>query len=329
MIFSQNTILLHPHYPVCCSVSRHCEGRSNPANNYSFIQLLCYSIIPLFHLLMMKTIYLLLAAAMLLTACNTVPLTGRKQLSLVSNSEVLSLSYQEYGDFIKTTPLSSDAAGTAAIKRVGAKLEAAVKAYLAQTGQNELVEGYEWEFNLVQGTDVNAFCMPGGKVVFYEGIMPITKDDTGIAVVMGHEIAHAIARHGNERMSQQMMAQLGTTAVSAVVSSKSQTTQTIANTVFGLGAQYGVLLPYSRKHELEADHLGLIFMAMAGYNPQEAVPFWQRMSANGGAGVAEFMSTHPSDDTRINELTQAMPEAMKFYKPSGVSAAPASSGWKF
>ena len=275
---------------------------------------------------MKKITGILFAASILLTACSTVPLTGRKQLNLVSNSEVLTLSYQEYGDFIKTTPLSANAAGTAAVKRVGARLEAAVEQYLKQNNQLSLIDGYAWEFNLVQGSDVNAFCMPGGKVVFYEGIMPITQNDTGIAVVMGHEIAHAIARHGNERMSQQMMAQYGAAAASAAVSGKSQTTQTIANTVFGIGAQYGVLLPYSRKHELEADHLGLIFMAMAGYDPQEAIGFWQRMSANGSASVAEFMSTHPSDETRIKELQKAMPEAMKYYKPAGATTSPA---WSF
>ncbi|MDR1699089.1 MAG: M48 family metallopeptidase [Prevotellaceae bacterium] len=271
----------------------------------------------------MKKIILLYAAAMLLTACSTVPLTGRKQLSLVPNAEVLSLSARQYGDFIKQTPLSNDVAGRAAVERVGKRIQAAVEQYLKQTGQLALLEGYAWEFKLVQGKDVNAFCMPGGKVVFYDGIMPFTQNDAGIATVMGHEIAHAIARHGNERMSQQLVAQLGSAATAVAVSGKSETTQAIANTVFGAGAQFGVLLPYSRKHELEADHLGMIFMAMAGYNPNEAIAFWQRMAAHGGANVAEFMSTHPSDDTRIREMKKALPEAMKYYKKSS------SSSWNF
>ncbi len=270
----------------------------------------------------MKTI-IIFAAALLLAACSTVPLTGRKQLSLVSNSEVLSLSSQQYGDFIKQTPLSNDAAGRAAVERIGKRIQAAVEQYLKQTNQLALLEGYNWDFKLVQGEDVNAFCMPGGKVVFYDGIMPLTKNDAGIATVMGHEIAHAIARHGNERMSQQLVTQLGSAATAVAVSGQSETTQAIANTVFAAGAQFGVLLPYSRKHELEADRLGLIFMAMAGYDPSEAIAFWQRMAANGGAKVAEFMSTHPSDDTRIRAMNKVLPEAMKYYKQSS------SSSWNF
>ncbi|NLT52551.1 MAG: M48 family metallopeptidase, partial [Ignavibacteria bacterium] len=173
---------------------------------------------------------------------------------------------------------------------------------------------YNWEFNLVESDEANAWCMPGGKVVFYTGILPLTQTETGVAVVMGHEIAHAVAEHGSERMSQQMLTQLGAVALSEALQSNSEQTQQIAMTAFGLGAQFGVILPFSRKHESEADHLGLIFMAMAGYNPREAVPFWKRMAANGGGQVPpEFMSTHPSDATRIADIESLLPEALKYY----------------
>ena len=244
--------------------------------------------------------------------CSSVPVTGRRQLNLVSDQEVLSLSLQEYNDYIKTAKKSTDKTATALVTNVGSKIAKAVEAYFEYMGMESLLSGYAWEFTLVDDPQVNAFCMPGGKIVVYTGILPMTQDETGLAVVIGHEVAHAVAKHANERMSQQMLAQYGAAGLDAVLSKSSGALKTIGQTVYGLGAQYGVMLPYSRKQELEADHLGLIFMGIAGYNPQAAIPFWERMSQQGSA-APEFMSTHPSDKTRIDGIRQKLPEAMEYY----------------
>jgi len=251
----------------------------------------------------------------MVAACSTVPVTGRKQLSLIPQGEMLSMSYSQYGEFLKTNKLSTNTQQTQMVRNVGVKIQRAVETYFAQQGLSASLADYRWEFNLVESKDVNAWCMPGGKVVVYTGILPVTKTEAGLAVVMGHEIAHAVAEHGSERMSQEMLAQLGGAALSAALQNKPEETKALWSTVFGVGAQYGVLLPFSRTHENEADHLGLIFMAMAGYNPNEAVSFWTRMAqSSGGASVPEFMSTHPSDDTRIANIKGLLPEAMKYYK---------------
>jgi predicted Zn-dependent protease len=258
---------------------------------------------------------MLIAAGMFLASCGTVPVTGRSQLSLIPSSTMMSMSYQQYGDFLKSNRVSGDQNKVMMVRSVGLKIQRAVESYFAQKGISDELSGYKWEFNLVESNDVNAWCMPGGKVVIYTGILPITRDETGLAVVMGHEIAHAIAEHGNERMSQGLITQLGGMALSEAIKSKPAETQSLYMTAFGIGAQVGVLLPFSRLHESEADHLGLIFMAMAGFNPQEAVGFWQRMAAmKSGQAPPEFLSTHPSDATRISDLQKAMPEAMKYYK---------------
>jgi predicted Zn-dependent protease len=200
------------------------------------------------------------------------------------------------------------------VKRIGKKIQTAVETYFAEKKMSSHLNGYEWEFNLVQDDLVNAWCMPGGKVVVYTGILPVTKDETGLAVVMGHEVAHAVAGHGSERMSQGMMVQLGGMALDKALETKPEATKNIFMSAFGLGAQVGVLLPFSRLHESEADHLGLVFMAMAGYDPNKAVDFWQRMAAGGGQKPPEFLSTHPSDETRINKIKKLLPKAMKYYK---------------
>ena len=285
----------------------------------------------------MKNIFLYSIAILFLalSSCSSVPLTGRKQVLLVSDQEVLTLSLQEYGEFMKTAPKSTDKANTALVNKVGRNIANAVETYLKANGMESMLSEYAWEFNLVKSPEVNAFCMPGGKIVVYEGILPITKDETGLAVVLGHEVAHAVAKHANERMSQQMLQQYGGAALGVALSGTSSTVQTVANSVYGLGAEYGVMLPYSRKQELEADKLGLIFMAMAGYNPQEAEGFWTRMSnKSGGASVAEFQSTHPSDETRIKKIREALPEAMKYYKGSTgnstkTQSSKTSDQWKF
>lgn len=262
-----------------------------------------------------RLIAVFLSLALLATgACTKAPLTGRTQLNLIPAGEMLSMSYQQYDAFLKENKISADAEATAKVKRVGAKIQGAVESYFSANGMAARLEGYRWEFNLVESEQVNAWCMPGGKVVFYEGILPICQDETGIAVVMGHEVAHAVAEHGNERMSQGLLAQGGAVLLSKALENKPAETQNLWMTAFGLGAQVGVLLPFSRTQESEADHLGLIFMAMAGYDPNAAVDFWKRMSAEGGAKPPEFISTHPSDETRIRKIKETLPEAMKYYK---------------
>jgi predicted Zn-dependent protease len=254
--------------------------------------------------------------ALIVFSCSTVPVTGRKQLSLVPASQMMSMSYQEYGTFLKQNPLSTNQAQIALVRGVGLRIQKAVERYMGQNGMADRLTGYAWEFNLVESKEVNAWCMPGGKVVVYAGILPVTKDERGLAVVLGHEIAHAIAEHGGERMSQQMVTQFGGMALSELVKEKPKETQNLWMGIFGVGAQYGVLLPYSRTHESEADHLGLIFMSMAGYDPSSAVDFWQRMAAGkSGQAPPEFMSTHPSDETRIEAIRQHIPEAMTYYTP--------------
>jgi predicted Zn-dependent protease len=256
-----------------------------------------------------------LAAVIFLHSCNTVPLTGRKQLDLIPASEVMSLSYTSYDSLLKTSKLSTNVVQTNMVKSCGVKIQKAVETYMAQNNLSGTLKGFKWEFNLIESKDVNAFCMPGGKVAFYTGIMPICQDETGIAVVMGHEVAHAIANHGGERMSQGLIQQMGGVALSVALKEKPQKTQELALLAYGAGSNVLGILPYSRLHETEADKLGLIFMAMAGYDPQAAPKFWKRMSSlNSGTKPPEFLSTHPSDQTRIDNLNKAMPEALKYYK---------------
>jgi predicted Zn-dependent protease len=250
-------------------------------------------------------------------SCSTVPVTGRQQLSLISSSEMLSMSDQQYADFLKANKVVPAGDNrTAMVKNVGRKIQSAVEQYFRQN--NLSLSGYSWEFNLVDNKEANAWCMPGGKVVVYTGILPLTSNEVGLAVVLGHEIAHAVAGHGDERMSQALLAQLGGAALSQALSEKPQETQQLWMTVFGVGVQYGALLPFSRVQESEADHLGLIFMAMAGYDPNEALSFWQRMTEqNKGQAPPEFMSTHPSDESRIAKIREELPEALRYYKKSG------------
>ncbi|MCP4573533.1 MAG: M48 family metallopeptidase [bacterium] len=256
-----------------------------------------------------------LAVLLLVAACATVPITGRRQLSLIPDSQMNALSFQQYDQVISESSLSKDAEATAMVKRVGRGIQQAVETYFRQEGMSHHLDGYVWEFNLIESDQVNAWCMPGGKVAFYTGILPVCQDETGVAVVMGHEVAHAIAEHGGERMSQQMALQMGGVALSEALKSKPQKTQALYMSAFAVGAQYGAMLPFSRKHESEADHMGLIFMAMAGYDPREAPRFWQRMSAGGGGAPPEFMSTHPSDETRVRQLNERMAEALGYYQP--------------
>ncbi|MCC8188479.1 MAG: M48 family metallopeptidase [Bacteroides sp.] len=250
----------------------------------------------------------------LLNSCSTVAITGRKQLMLVSDAEVLSLSNQSFSEYMKTAKPSTDARNTAMVERVGRRIADAVETYLREHGRAADVAQFSWEFHLVQDPTPNAFCMPGGKIVVNEGILPYTQNEDGLAIVLGHEVAHAVAKHSAERISQQLLLSYGGGVLGAALHTKSSVTQNLAQEVYGLGAQYGVMLPYSRSNESEADRLGLIFAAMAGYNPQAAVAFWQRMAQN-SQKVPEFTSTHPSDATRISHIEKLLPEAMKYYKP--------------
>ena len=257
----------------------------------------------------------LLAFTLLLSACATVPITGRKQLSMISDGEMQAMSYQQYTEVIATSQLSSDTEATAMVRRVGQRIQHAVEQYLTQAGLSHHLDGYQWEFNLIESDQVNAWCMPGGKVAFYTGILPVCEDELGVAVVMGHEVAHAVAEHGSERMSQGLVTQLGGMALSEATKNEPEKTQALWMTAFAVGAQYGAMLPYSRLHESEADHMGLIFMAMAGYDPRAAPVFWTRMAALGGAKPPEILSTHPSDATRVRNLEEKLPQALEYYRP--------------
>lgn len=249
-------------------------------------------------------------------ACTTVPITGRSQFNIVPDQQMLSMSFQQYDEFLKENKLSTDPAKTRMVKTVGKRISRAVEQYLMENNLANEIRNYSWEFNLVESDEINAWCMPGGKVVIYTGILPVAQNDSGLAVVMGHEIAHAVAKHGNERMSHAMAVQMGGLGLSAALSSYPQQTQELWMAVVGAGAQVGFMLPYSRLHEREADELGLIFMAMAGYDPNHAVGFWQRMSQQkAGAAPPEFLSTHPSDAARIQNIKELIPKAMTYYRP--------------
>ena len=249
----------------------------------------------------------LMAVSSAMSSCFKNPVTGRSSLNLAPEGDMQQLAVKVYSSFIGTNkPLTGNDAEM--VTRVGNKMVTAVKQFLQERGKLDLIAGYNWEFNLVNSNEVNAWCMPGGKVAVYTGILPITQNETGLAVVMGHEIAHAIARHGNERVSQQIAAQYGAQGLSALMSSKPAEIQQIFN--YGIGATSTLgILAFSRKHESEADEMGLYFMAMAGYNPEEAISFWQRMAAKGGQKPPQFLSTHPSDETRISQLKGWMPKA--------------------
>ncbi len=270
----------------------------------------------------MKRVRILLLAVVsaILVGCgttSTVPITGRKQTLMVSDGEVLTLASQQYQEFMKTAKASTNATNTAMVKRVGQKLATAVNNYLTNNGLASEVSNFSWEFNLVQDKQVNAWCMPGGKIVVYEGLLPVTQDEASLAIVLGHEIAHAVAKHSAEQLSTQMRQQQTLQIGSAVAGAlgMGQNTQSIVQTVAALNFNFGNL-KYSRNHESEADHMGLIFAAMAGYDPQVATTFWQRMAASSNSQTAEFLSDHPSDATRIKQIQGWMPEALKYYTPA-------------
>lgn len=259
-----------------------------------------------------------LFALLLIVACSTVPITGRQQLNLIPQESILSMSSQQYDQFLDQHDVIRNTEAAQVVEEVGKNIAAAVERYMQEHNMSQQIADYNWEFNLVKDDQINAFAMPGGKVVVYSGILDVAKSRAGLATVMSHEIAHVIANHGSERMSQGLLAQFGGVALAQALQTKPAATQQLFMTAYGLGAQVGVLLPYSRLQESEADRLGLIFMAMAGYDPREAVDFWKRMAAaKQGAQPPEFLSTHPADQTRIKNLEKLLPEAMKYYNSNG------------
>ncbi len=264
---------------------------------------------------MIKRVIIFSLIGFVVFACAKVAVTGRQQLSLVSNAEIIPMADQQYDSVVQTAKLSNNQQQTAMVKNVGARIQRAVEQYMAQNNASAELEGFKWEFNLIDDPKmVNAWCMPGGKVAFYTGIMPICQNEAGVAVVMGHEVAHAVANHARERMSQGLVANGLLGSLGAAFGQNPTLTKQLFFQAIGVGAQVG-MLKFSRQHESEADRIGLIFMAMAGYDPHEAPRFWERMSSqSGGAAPPEWLSTHPSHGSRIKDLNEAIPEAMKYYK---------------
>jgi predicted Zn-dependent protease len=265
----------------------------------------------------MKKIFAALFISAYAVGCSTNPVTGRSQFKLVPEQQLQSMAAQEYQQFLSGSKVvsSSNNKDAAMVRRVGQRVTNAVKSYYASRNISDVLDGFVWEYNLVNDPAINAWAMPGGRIVVYTGLLGVTKNEAALAAVIGHEISHAIFKHGNERMSQGLATQLGGTALSVALANKPAQTQNLFNTAFGLGATYGVLMPFSRKQESESDRYGLIWMAMAGYNPQEAIPLWERMeAASSGNKPPEFLSTHPSENTRMTNLKKWMPEALKYYK---------------
>jgi len=269
---------------------------------------------------MVRKITSFFLAAFLLVSCTKNAITGRSQLKLLPESELQSMAVQQYQQFLSENKVVSPSADKDAemVRRVGQRLSNAVEQYFASKGLQEQLQGYKWEYNLVNNNEANAWCMPGGKIVVYTGLLPYTQNEAALAIVLGHEITHAVFQHGNERMSQQMLQQGLGQVLSVAVSNKPALTQNLFLQAFGIGSTLGIL-KFSRADESEADHYGLIWAAMAGYNPQVAIPFWERMAAqqNNAARPPEFLSDHPSDQRRIADIKKWMPEAMKYYKPMG------------
>lgn len=271
---------------------------------------------------MLKKSLIILFLMPLLLACSKNVFTGRKSLNLIPNSTLNSMSFSEYRTFLQQNKTLSSGPEVDMVRRVGNDLKAAVNVYYRSNKIAADLKEYAWEFNVVDDPNtVNAFCMPGGKVVVYTGILKVTQNEDALAVVMGHEIAHALANHGNERMSQGLVAQLGLTSLDLALSQKPAATRNLLLQAAGAGAQIGVLLPFSRKHESEADEIGLYLMAMAGYNPNEAVPFWQRMNKMAGSRPPEFLSTHPDPSRRSQTLKALVPKAQAYARKYPVTGS--------
>ncbi|MBG47272.1 MAG: peptidase M48 [Pseudozobellia sp.] len=267
----------------------------------------------------MKKILLVLAVFLGVAACKTNPFTGKKVLNFYPNSQIFPMAFAQYDQFLTENNVVKNTSEARMITKVGQRISSAAERWLTANGYSGYLKDYKWEYNLVKDETVNAWCMPGGKIVFYTGILPIAESETGVAVVMGHEVAHALADHGAQRMSAGTLQQIG--AVAGNVAIQDPQKRNIFNQAYGVGSQVGVMLPFSRGHETEADRIGLQIMAIAGYDPAEAAELWKRMKANsGGQAPPEFLSTHPSNDTRINNLTEWAPMAKAEAKKFGVTS---------
>lgn len=261
------------------------------------------------------TVSCLILVFLFLSSCTSVPITGRKRIALLPSSNLVTMALESYQTLLKKSKLSTDRHQVAAVRKVGNRIAKAAETFMREEGLQRQLKNFKWEFNLIDDNKtINAFCMPGGKVAVYTGILPIAKDETGLAVIMGHEVAHAIAKHGNERMSQMLLVQLGGVALDVAIKNKPDETRNMFRLAYGIGAQLGLLLPYSRTHESEADHIGLILMARAGYDPVAAPSFWQRMSKiGGGKRPPQFLSTHPSPLKRVKRLQKLIPDVRTKY----------------
>jgi len=268
---------------------------------------------------MIKKISLFLLLSVFMLSCSQNALTGKSQLTLLPESELQNMAVQEYQQFLSTNKVvaSSNNRDANMVSRVGLRIAKAVEGYYASNGISDKLNGFKWEYNLIDNKEANAWCMPGGKIVVYTGLLPITQNEAALAAVIGHEVSHALLQHGNQRMSQGLLQQLGGVALSVALSNKPAETQNLFLGAYGAGSQVGILLPFSRKNELEADRYGVLFTAMAGYNPQEAIALWERMEKASAGSPPEFLSTHPSEGNRIAQLKKYMPEALKYYKPMG------------
>lgn len=280
---------------------------------------------------MNKQLWMLPLAGLMMASCSTVSMTGRRQLNLVSESEILSASLSEYQSYMQSAKVSKDAQATTIVKNVASRIAEAAEAYLTVAGQTDDLQNYAWEFNLVDDAQLNAFCMPGGKIVVYTGMLNLIGNgadrDDELAAVIGHEVGHAIAKHGQERASQQLLASMGSSVLGVAIAGKSEATQQAVALAYGLGTEYGALLPFSRKHELEADYIGIVLATIAGYDANAAVTLWQKMAANSTNSTATFMSTHPSSSQRISQLQKDIPNVKAQYGAAG-EATKAAHGQK-
>ncbi len=269
----------------------------------------------------MKKIILFFCVIIAVVAgCVTNPFTGKSTMALVDNSELFPQSFKQYDEFIKTHTVISGTSDAQMVERVGSNIRKAAEKWLASEGKSSYLKDYKWEYKLVKDNSVNAWCMPGGKIVVYTGILPVTKTEAGLATVLGHEVSHALLNHGQQQASAGVLQELGAIGVGIATSNKSEGSQVLAMGAYGVGSQMFGMLPFSRKHESEADEIGLTLMAIAGYNPDEAVPFWERMSAMaGGSAPPEFLSTHPSDKNRISDIKKWIPDAKKKAAEFGVT----------
>lgn len=257
----------------------------------------------------MKKAIVVCAAAAMILSCATNPFTGKKTMAFVPDSSLFASSFQQYSEFLKEHKVVTGTSDAQMVQRVGGKIRKAAEKWLSAHGHSNYLNDYKWEYKLVQDDAVNAWCMPGGKIVVYTGLLKVSGNEAGLATVMGHEVAHALANHGQQRMSASLLQQLGAVGVNEATGRSSEGTRQLAMMAYGAGSNVVGMMPFSRKHESEADRIGLTLMALAGYNPSEALSFWKRMSSQGGKSVPEILSTHPSDATRISNIQKLIPEA--------------------